>query len=345
MNEEQFVNQRRDNWQKLSEYCIKGDVSIRALSSRDFHDFIRLYRKCCTDLSDARTQGANSVLVDYLNGLVGRAYSILYRAPAPGIFISIKSGIVFAAQAVRRQQYFIYFSIILFFLMSFIVSILMSAYPQTKGVFIPEGMQGNTQAWVQGLPNRSISESAMATGMYASNNPLVALISIALGAGTFGIGTFYELWQNASNIGALAQQMAVHGKLGFLLASLAPHGISEIGGFMIASGAGFALGYALINPGRYRRGVALAKVGKDAIAMACTSVVMTWIAAPIEGWFSFNSNIPSFAKVLFALIALTAWLSFFIGYGVEPPTSPKPNNARHQPDLLNNIAKIVEPKL
>ena len=180
----------------------------------------------------------------------------------------------------------------------------------------------------------------MATGFYAANNPMAAMMSVAIGAGTFGVGTFYFMWQNAINMGALGEQMAAHGKLGYLLSSIAPHGASEMSGFMISSAAGFALGYAILCPGLLSRREAFAKVGKDAIAMACTAVVMTWVAAPFEGWFSFNPHVTTPFKLIVAALALTGWLAFFIGYGVENDESKSPQAARPSINTTN-----VEPKL
>jgi hypothetical protein len=42
-----------------------------------------------------------------------------------------------------------------------------------------------------------------------------------------------------------------------------------------------------------------------------------FIAAPIEGFFSFNPSVPMWAKVAFAALSAVAWGAFWLGYGRE----------------------------
>ena len=75
------------------------------------------------------------------------------------------------------------------------------------------------------------------------------------------------------------------------------------------------LGWALICPGRRKRGEALALAGKDAIVLLATSIVMMFIAAPFEGYFSFNPNIPDAVKLIVAVLVASAWAAFWMGFG------------------------------
>ena len=63
------------------------------------------------------------------------------------------------------------------------------------------------------------------------------------------------------------------------------------------------LGAAVINPGRRRRSDALKAVGRDAIVMLSTSVILMFIAAPIEAFFSFQPAVPQWVKVVVAVIS------------------------------------------
>jgi uncharacterized membrane protein SpoIIM required for sporulation len=78
------------------------------------------------------------------------------------------------------------------------------------------------------------------------------------------------------------------------------------------------LGYALVNPGRRRRADALRLVGKDAIVLLATSVVLMFIAAPIEGFFSFQPFIPQWLKVVVAGVSACAWAGLWIFFGRTP---------------------------
>ena len=82
------------------------------------------------------------------------------------------------------------------------------------------------------------------------------------------------------------------------------------------------MGWALINPGRKRRGEALKDAGRDAITLLCVGVVLMFIAAPIDGFFSFNPNVPSAAKVAVIVVEIIFWSFFWVGFGKSPEERP-----------------------
>jgi uncharacterized membrane protein SpoIIM required for sporulation len=186
-------------------------------------------------------------------------------------------------------------------------------------------MRDNAKAWTKGIKPRTAGESALMTGFYSSNNPLAAIKGAAISGVTFGVGGAEDLYENGINVGALAYEMAAAGKLGQLIIWLLPHGVSEIQGLFVSAGAGFVLGWALINPGRRRRGEALAEAGKDAIVLMGTSIVMMFIAAPFEGYFSFNPRVPEAVKLVVAILIASAWAAFWIGFGRTETTVSEPS--------------------
>ena len=116
-------------------------------------------------------------------------------------------------------------------------------------------------------------------------------------------------------IGTLASEMASVGHLGFLFTSILPHGVPELSGLFVSGSAGLLAGYALINPGRRKRSESLKAVGKDMITLVATSIVLMFIAAPIEGFFSFNPNVPVPVKLAFVAVELLAWGAFWTFFG------------------------------
>ncbi|MHB8636780.1 MAG: stage II sporulation protein M [Fimbriimonadaceae bacterium] len=296
--------------------CDRADASATFLNSADFHELIRCYRRTSGDLATARTVGSNPEMTTFLNDIVGRAYAILYRAPRKSFGTAVIQVLATVAQAGRRRKWFILTAALGFAASTVLAFWLMDAVPATHDLFIPPGMmQKNVDAWVKGLPPRSAGESAMMTGFYASNNPLAAISSMATTSVSFGVGGAYALYENGAMMGALAHEMAKAGRLGFLVVSLLPHGVSELQGLFVSAGAGFVLAWALINPGRKRRGAALAEAGSDAIVLLGTSIVMMFIAAPFEGYFSFNPRIPGAVKLVVAALVAGAWATFWIGFG------------------------------
>lgn len=317
-NEEALLIKRSDQWKRLEEYCRRVEGGKQKLSDEEFLEFVQLYRRASADLAYAGAEISNPDLVNWLNATVGRAYAILYRRPV-GRFNEVIQNMLFeGADVFRRRWKPIAFSTGLFFLFAFIAPLIFIHFPQTREVLIPPEMQALFDHWKQGQHmERGFEGSTMATTGYAINNPRVAIIYNALSAFSFGLFGIYALWINGAMVGLLGMEMNSVGKLGFLLSSIAPHGVSEIGGIFVTSGAGFILAGALINPGRRSRALALKDAGKDAFKLLILSLVMILMAAPIEGFFSFSPVIPQWVKTVAALIALTGWMAYFLGYQKE----------------------------
>ena len=79
MNEVAFVNERSPDWRRLNQLCDRADVTLRRLTRNELNEFVLLYRRVSTDLAKARTVSGNRELLEFLNQLVGRSYTILYR--------------------------------------------------------------------------------------------------------------------------------------------------------------------------------------------------------------------------------------------------------------------------
>lgn len=324
MNESSFVDRREPDWKRLTFLCDKAETTPKSLTDDELREFIRLYRNVSADLALARTNSSNVPLILFLNDMVGRAYGLLYRSKRNHVFKALKDAVETAAQTVRRRRWFLFASAALFIGSGiFLYFLFMSRNDIRQQMLAQPGMSGMIEQWTKGeLPDRSASDSVAMWTMYASHNPFVAIISGSIAASTFGLGTTYMLIQNGQIIGALSFEMMKVGKLGFLYASIMPHGVPEISGLVISGAAGLCMGWALINPGRKRRGEALLDAGKDAITLLATSVCMMLIAAPIEGFFSFNRYIPSWVKVLVVIVELIVWGIFWTGFG-KPEVSEK----------------------
>lgn len=314
MNEEEFFRKREPDWRRLNDLLKYASGSLNALSRTETEELLALYRRCSTDLAIARTQDANLHVVEGLNDLVRRAYMVIYRRPSKKFTTVLYEALVSTTQSVRRQAIFVWISVALFVIFTLWTGFLTSTNPQVKQALIPPEMQSNAKGWLHGLPDRTSDQSAMMTGFYASHNGLIAVFEPGLAAGTFGLFAFYSIFMNAAAMGALGALMAHAGRLHILIFSILPHGVPELSGFMISAAAGLAMGWALINPGRRSRSEALAAVGQDAIRMAAAAVILTWIAAPIEGWFSYSSRIPLAAKAAFGAVEIIAWTLFWVGF-------------------------------
>lgn len=324
MNELDFVAQREKEWQRLSLLCDRADASATQLSGDGLAEFVRLYRSASRDLSQLRTQSGNWELVSFLNALVGRAYGQLYARPRRSAVDGARHLLFEGAAVVRRRVAFIVASIAIFcFGIVFAASIL-ERRPDLRWHVVPAQAESNFARWRSGKhEERTLSESIVAMGFYGSNNPRAAIATAALSAGTFGIGTVFVLVQNGMLIGALGHDMQESSVLPHLLVSIAPHGASEISGLILSGAAGLCMGWALISPGRKSRGAALREAGRDAFILMVSSIIMMFIAAPFEAFFSFNPNVPAPLKAVVAIVVFTGWIAYWTLCGRGAPAKTR----------------------
>jgi uncharacterized membrane protein SpoIIM required for sporulation len=319
MNETAFIEKREPDWKRLSYLGDRADVSPQNLTPQELMELFRLYRRCSRDLALVRTKSTNTQLIDFLNDLMARSYSAVYRTKRKPFWPAVGDAIALAARTVRKRQYFVLASFLTFFVSILFSYVVCVTSPAGRNVLEPKGYAGLFDEWKKGtFEERSGGENVGMSVAYASHNPSVAIIQGGIAAGTFGLGTAALLWQNGVMLGTLSYEMQKVHKLPFLYASVMPHGVTELSGLVMSGASGYALGWALIAPGRRKRSEALAEAGKDGFVLLCTSVVLMCFAAPVEGFFSFNPKIPIWAKVAFAVIVACAWATFWIGYGRQP---------------------------
>jgi len=317
MNEETLVDRRIADWKRLEALCAQADVRVGNLNENELFEFVRLYRKASTDLSVIRTRSQNVPLANYLNNLVGRAHALIYRAPKKPFFRAVELFILNVVLTFRRNKAFFWASFALAFGSAFFAYGMIAYNHDNLSVFAG-GMEGNFKDWTDGKhEGRNLDESLAASFFYASNNPTVSIIAGAIGAATMGLGSIGMMVQNGALIGALSYEMNAVGKLYFLLSSIAPHGVPEISGIIFSGAGGLRLGWAILVPGLLSRGESLRRASKDAVMMIVTGVVLCFIAAPIEGFFSFNPNIPQWLKTAVAVAEVCMWVAFWSLYGKE----------------------------
>lgn len=318
MNEVLFKERRQGDWIRLADLATKMDNNPTTLTADEFFEITRLHRRVARDLAILRTWSTRTELVADLNNLLSRVHCQLYDTPRGRFVDGLRSFLYTTAQTFRRNFRFVFASFSLFWVGLFFAYFAMTFFPATRTDLVPPSFEGAFDSWKKGeLPNRSTSDRFDAWQMYAINNPLVAARTSAVGAASFGLLTVQSLFQNGAILGTLAYECESTGRLSFLVVNILPHGVSEIGGVFVSGSAGLVLGWALICPGRRRRSEALLDAGKDALYLMFAGIVMMYIAAPIEGFFSFDPLIPPVAKLMFALLSVTLWTLFWTQCGLS----------------------------
>lgn len=322
MNESDFVHQGADDWLRLRYLAIQLEQSPTKMRADELEEFLRLYRRASADLARARAETSNPELIDSLNSVLGMAYSALYRRPSRGVRQTIHSVLATGAQAFRRQFVAVLLSLLTTLGASFISASILQFRPDLRPYVISSEMEPLFEHWREAdFERRTSGQNLLMSSFYASNNPRVAVTTSAIGVSTLGVGSFFLLVMNGQLLGALAWDMARVGKLGFLLSSIAPHGASELSGMIISGAAGYALGWAVIAPGKRRRLEALRERGKDALVLLAMGILMMYIAAPFEGFFSFNPGIPQWLKSVVGTLIFAGWCAYWGLYGRNDPST------------------------
>lgn len=291
-----FVNERKDNWQRLEDLlAIIETSSLKGLSRMEVREFGELYRRAAADLAIARSETRDLKLISYLNSLVIRAHGKIYRADNQGVDLIRQFFAEDFPRAFRRTWRYTLtaFLVFTFFAVaSFVLSYNDLNFADELGLGeLRFAVQANNKWWLTLNEANQIGSSAILT-----NNIMVALKAFAFGA-FFGIGTLYILIFNGLHIGGA---LGVCYKLNTdfaneLVTFMVGHGVIELSCIFIAGGAGMLIGYSIINPGDLTRAQALKKNGLEAVRLAIGCAILLFVAGIIEGFLS-PSALPPFVK-------------------------------------------------
>src|SRR6202795_1726310 len=86
-----FLESRLAKWKRLEELTARASkFKLKSLSGEEVREFGQLYRRTAADLAIAREEVRDQRLVNYLNHLVARAHSAVYRSESSGfgVFVS-----------------------------------------------------------------------------------------------------------------------------------------------------------------------------------------------------------------------------------------------------------------
>ena len=290
-----FVRKNRPRWQRLE--TLLGTIEARGprKTSQSFlQELSSLYRATTGDLAFAQTHYRGTTLLLFLHQLVARAHNQIYRphrVTAAAFVHFFRSDI---PRAVRGHLQAVAWSAIVFLLGTALGLSAVQFDERAASVILPTSVLDSIysgQMWTGSI--FSVIPAPVASTFFFTNNLSVALLAFAGGL-SFGLVTFWILFQNGFMLGVVFKLCADYGLLGGLLAFIASHGLLEISSIIVSGGAGFVVANALLNPGPYLRRDALAMQGRSAIRMTIGCVPALILAGCIEAFIS-----PSHAPVWF----------------------------------------------
>ena len=321
MPTDRFINQRKNNWQRLEDLLqLLDTASLRRLRREEVRELGRIYRRTASDLAIARAESRDPRLVNYLNSLVIRAHGRIYRADAQG-GKKIRGFFTHELpQTFRRTWRYTLVSFLVFAIFAVIgfvgtrydpeFSELVGVNPAFREIFIE-----TKTPWWERL-NESNQEGASSI---MTHNIQVTIYTFAFGA-IFGVGTLFYLAFNGANI---ASVVALTYRAGFgndLVTFMVAHGVVELSCIFIAGGAGLLIGSAILMPGDLTRGDALRIRGMEAVRLMMGVALLLVMTGIIEGFISPQPIDPRIKYGIGAISGIALY-SYLILAGHDPKSS------------------------
>ena len=294
----QWIAKRRPHWERLASLLAQSDAGgLGRLSRAELQEMALLYRQVAADLSALRQDTTARTYATHVNQLLARAHHIIYA----GRKTNLRTLFLF----MRDDYPAVFQSQIRYVLASIAVSVgfgvlgavLATARPEFMRHFVGPDMIATMerhQMWTESI----VSIAPKATSGIMTNNLSVSFMTFASGI-TFGVGTFYFLFFNGLLLGVVGAACHQYGMSILLWSFVAAHGSLELPSILIAGGAGFRLGHAMLFPGALRWKDSISRGGLEATRLVAGIIPLLVIAGCLEGFFS-----PSHAPI---------WLKFTVG--------------------------------
>lgn len=318
----QFRREREAAWRELE--ALVDSVEKNGLKSLDADEARRLamlYRATLSALSVARAISLDRNVVQWLEGLCGRAYLCVYGTKRHlGTAIKLWFTLWLPQSMVRLRWHLLLATI-------FMLGGGLAGFFLTLGdmdlyySFMNSGMAGgrtpaaSTEFLREVLFKQEDFDSTLTNfaSFLFSHNARIGIAAFALGV-VLGLPVFYLLFYNGLSLGAFAALYHSRGLSVDLWGWLLPHGVTELGAVIVCGAAGLLVAQSVLFPGRQARMVNLRERGREAAGIVLFAVLMFFIAALIEGIFRQMVN-DTPTRYWVALTTAALWAAYFGWFG------------------------------
>jgi uncharacterized membrane protein SpoIIM required for sporulation len=318
----QFRKERERSWRELDRILDETQRrGLSSLSASDLHRLPILYRGAVSSLSVARAISLDKALLDYLEGLVSRAYLLVYTSKRPPKEFFIDFFVNRFPGAVYSCRWYVAISAALL-LLGFLCGFLLTSEDMERySSFVPDGMaSGRTlDATTESLTKALYREEEGTSGltlfasMLFTNNAKVGILCFCLGF-VAGLPTVILLFYNGLILGAMTSLYHSRGLGWAFLAWVMGHGVTELGAVALCGAGGLVLARALLFPGSLLRADSLSQSGPIVAPIIVGSVVMLFFAALLESFF--RQLVPSdLARWGVATATAIFWIWYFLIHG------------------------------
>lgn len=304
---ERFVADGRPRWSRLDSLVSNSALSLGS----DWSEMAALYRAACTDLSRARGEDLGPDVLGYLDELTARAHDRLYgaRPVMRGDLLRVLGQDI--PRQVRASWRFVLTAAALFYLPFLLCLIASYQSEDLAAEVLDRAALKSMEAMYSGPVERSFTDNASMAGFYVYNNVGIAFRCFATGA-VGGLGSVYFLVFNGATIGTVFGHLLGSGQGGNLIEFTSGHSAWELTAIVIAGAGGLRMGWAVVRTEGLTRIASLRAAGAELYLLVLCAMVMLFVAAAIEGFWS-ASPVPRELKAVFAVAQGTivaAWLGF-----------------------------------
>ncbi|MDG1583032.1 stage II sporulation protein M [Pseudomonas sp. GOM6] len=290
MKQHLFEQRHAADWQDFAKRL--DQLEQGKVERSDSERFASDYRRICQHLALAGERGYSSHLIDQLQQLAMRGHQQFYRHRSHLGAQIIRFVIAGFPQLVRQEWRAVLAGALLFFGSLLLMGLLTWQFPEliyslmaADQVRDMEEMYDPAARRIGRFAERDSGDDWMMFGFYVMNNIGIAFQTFASGL-LFGLGSLFFLLYNGLVIGAVAGHLTRIGYSETFWSFVIGHGAFELTAIAFAGAAGLKLGWALLAPGRLRRGEALRQAAGKSIQLVAGVILFLLIAAFIEAYWS-----------------------------------------------------------
>ncbi|WUI00646.1 stage II sporulation protein M [Spirillospora sp. NBC_00431] len=326
MDVDAYVAAHNADWQRLEWLINRG----RKLTGVEADELVELYQRTATHLSVVRSSSPDPQLVGRLSSLVARARAAVAGAQAPLWRDVTRFATVSFPAAAYRMKWWWLGNAVLGNLVALALAIWIVNSPEVQAsIATPDEIRELVE---HDFANYYTEHSASSFAFQVwVNNAWVSAIALIFGI-LLGIPTVYVLLLNQINLGLTGGLMFAYGKGDVFFGLILPHGLLELTAVYLACAGGLKLGWTVIDPGRRRRGQALAEEGRAAVSISIGLVAVLLVSGLIEGFVTGWVH-TTWLRISIGVVAEVAFLAYVIVLGRRATRQGETGDADIRPDM------------